>query len=250
MNETITRTVKKGLQLVGLATVFISSIAFAGEPRSKEELGQIIREYLIKNPEVMIEVQQALDEKQREEMAANQTRTISENKDSIYSSPFQINFGDENAKTTIVEFFDYNCGFCQSALADMQRFLETDSTVRFVLKEFPVLGQPSLEASRVSMAFGRLKPERHGEFHIALLSLEGLKDRDRAIEVAESMGVSESDLLREMEDPKITEAVQEVYRIADGLGITGTPSYIVGKNVVFGAVGYDQLRASLKSQED
>ncbi len=244
------RKISKILQIAGIALICTNSASLAGEQRTKDELGQIIREYLIEHPELMIEVQQALEDKQRRDMAENQARTIEEYKDAIYASAAQINFGDENAETTIVEFFDYNCGFCQRAMGDMQRFLETDKNVRFVLKEFPVLGQPSLEASQVSLAFGRLKPALHGEYHIALLSLEGIKDRSRALEVAVNMGVSEEEIVEEMENPAVMEAIQEVYTIAEGLGITGTPSYIAGEAVVFGAVGYSQLKSALKSTDN
>lgn len=236
------------LMFCGAMLLFTANPSLAGEPRSKEEIGQIIREYLIENPEIMIEVQQALEEKQRQELAENQRRIIAENRDLIYSSPFQINFGDENAETTIVEFFDYNCGFCKAAMEDMQRFLDTDKNVRFVLKEFPVLGQESLQASRVSLAFGRLKPELHAQYHINLLSLEGIKDGARAIDLAKQMGVSQIELELEMDNPEIMDAIQDVYRIAEGLGINGTPSYIAGEEVVFGAVGYDELKATLNRQ--
>lgn len=240
---------------IATSTLFAAAVltntlpALSDQQRTKDELGQIIREYLLENPEIMIEVQQALEEKQRLEIAENQAQTIENNKQAIFDSPYQINFGNPEAEKVIVEFFDYNCGFCQRALADMQQFLADDDSVRFVLKEFPVLGPQSMEASRASIAFGQLAPEKHPEYHIALLSLEGIKDGERAIELAESMGVPRKALLEEMDKQSTTEAVQEVYTIADGLSISGTPSYIVESEVVFGAVGYNELKTVMESQK-
>ena len=159
----------------------------------------------------------------------------------ITNSDYQIEFGDPNAPVTIVEFFDYNCHFCQRAMADMQDLLKDNPNIRFVLREFPVLGEQSIEASRVSLAFSKLLPEKYGEFHLKLLGAEGVKNGDRAIQIAKELGADENQLLAEMEKPEIIEAIGSVYQIADPLGITGTPSYVIGDQVVFGAVGYDRL---------
>jgi len=221
---------------------------FADAPLKKEEIRQIVREYLLENPEIMLEVQQALQLKQQAELSQNQAVVLRENEELLYNSQYQINFGDENAEVTVVEFFDYNCGFCQRAMADMQQFLEYDRNVRFVLKEFPVLGEASVEASQVSMAFSELKPDLYGEFHIALLSMDGIKDGERAIQLAQSMGVSRQEVEQKMESIDISQAIQDIYVLAEGLGISGTPSYVVGSEVVFGAVGYDQLKTTLERQ--
>lgn len=234
--------------LVLLAMVTASTSSFAQSNLDREEIEIIVREYLLKHPEILLEVQDALNRKQEAELAERQVATIDQNTEAIYNSPYQIEFGDPNAEITIVEFFDYNCGFCQRALADMQRMLENDKNVRFVLKEFPVLGEQSIDASRVSLAMSQLMPDKYPQFHVELLGLEGVKNGARAMQVAVDLGADEEKLLEEMEKPYIIDAMSEVYQIADGLGVTGTPSYIVGKSVVFGAVGYDQLKKELSAQ--
>lgn len=225
-----------------------TSTAISQEAVTRDEVRTIIREYLLENPEILLEVQQALEQKQQEELALTQQQTIQENQELLYNSPYQIVFGDINAKKTIVEFFDYNCSFCQRAMADMQEFIEKDKDVKFVLKEFPVLGEASLDASRVSMAFSKIMPEKHPQFHVDLLSFDGIKDRETALQVAESLGAERSAIEAEMEDPEILQALRDVYEVANGLGISGTPSYVTGDQVVFGAVGYDQLKEAIDSQ--
>ncbi|MEM9329722.1 MAG: DsbA family protein [Pseudomonadota bacterium] len=246
------RNTLNALQAIAIAMLFFAlpynGSLKAEETLSKEDVRTIVREYLIENPEILIEVQEALEQKQQAEMAISQQQTIQENFEAIYASPYQIVFGNPEAEKTIVEFFDYNCGFCKRALEDMQQFIELDPDVRFILKEFPVLGEASLEASRVSMAFSKVMPEKYPEFHVELLSMEGLKDGARAIQLAESMGADTQKLITEMENPEILDAIQEIYGIANGLGITGTPSYIAGSEVVFGAVGYSQLKQAVESQ--
>ena len=217
----------------------------AQETLDRPAVEQIIREYLLENPELLIEVQEALQKRQDEQLAEQQLQTIKDNEELIYSSPYQIEFGNPDAKVTIVEFFDYNCGFCQRALADMQQILESDNDVRFILKEFPVLGEASVGATRVSLAVSKILPEKYGEFHIRLLSMDGLKDAQRAMDLAVEMGADSSELAASLENPEIIDAITEIYTLADGLGITGTPSYVVGDNIVFGAVGYEQLKLAV-----
>jgi protein-disulfide isomerase len=227
--------------VAALGLMILPAQAPALEASDKAEVEAIIREYLLKNPEIMLEVQKALEAKQAQARAENQAKTLADMKERIYSSVHQVEIGDKNAPITIVEFFDYNCGFCQRALADMNAFVAKDKDVRFILKEFPVLGEPSLEAHRVSLAFNRLMPEKAAQFHTELMSLQGRKDGAVATQLALKLGADEAALKAEMEKPEIMDAVREVYELADGLGITGTPSYVIGNEVVFGAVGYDQL---------
>lgn len=231
------------------ACVFLLAIGvsntYALDETEKAEVEVIIREYLLKNPEIMLEVQQALEARRQAETAALQKQTLAEMKKAIYDSEHQIEIGDPNAPITVVEFYDYNCGFCQRALSDMNKFLEEDKDVRFVLKEFPVLGEASLATHRVSLAFSQLMPEKAAEFHTKLLQQRGRKSGESAAALAMEFGIDPVALKAETEKPYIMEAIQEVYKMADGLGITGTPSYVIGDQVVFGAVGYAQLKEKI-----
>ncbi|MEL7428832.1 MAG: DsbA family protein [Pseudomonadota bacterium] len=241
----------KPLQFLFVAFLMLLPVnAHADETLDRAEIEKIIREYLVENPEIMLEVQEALGRKQADELVARQAETIKQEQEMLFNSPYQIEFGNPDAAVTIVEFFDYNCGFCQRAMADMEQILESDSeNVRFVLKEFPVLGEQSIEASRVSLAFAQLAPEKIGEFHTTLLSQDGIKDGEMALQLAVALGANEDEMRGEMEKPYIIDALTEVYRVAEDLGVTGTPSYIVGENVVFGAVGYEQLKQEIEKQQ-
>ncbi|MFZ1813030.1 MAG: DsbA family protein [Rhizobiaceae bacterium] len=237
--------------LAALAAVTATSLpahAFSDEERT--EIEAIIKDYLLSNPKLMLEVQTALERAQEEEKRVSQAQTLSDMKEQIYNSDHQVEIGDPKAAITVVEFFDYNCGFCQRALSDMNRFVEQDKSIRFILKEFPVLGEASLEAHKISQAFNRLMPEKSAEFHQLLLSAPGRKDGKVALDLAVSLGADRDAVKAESEKKEIIDGFREVYQLADGLGITGTPSYVIGDEVVFGAVGFDALNvkvANLKS---
>ena len=223
------------------ATSFSMTTAANAQTLDKPAVEKIIREYLLNNPEIMIEVQQALEAKQEEQQKLAQLATLKDKRELLYNSENQMIIGDPNAKISLVEFFDYNCGFCKRALADMNRIVAENPDVNFIMKEFPVLGEPSLEAHRVSLAVIRHYPEKYEEYHTQLLNGSGRKDGNAALDLAIEMGADAEKIKATANDPAIMNAISEVYELADGLGITGTPSYVVGDEVVFGAVGYDAL---------
>lgn len=234
--------------LISSSLILNAGLANAQDALTKDDVRNIIREYLIENPELMLEVQSALEAKQQADLAESQKLVLEEQKDHIYSSDYAIEIGNPDASITVVEYFDYNCHFCQRAITDMQIMMKNNDNVRFLLKEFPVLGEASIEASRVSMAFSKIMPkEKHVEFHVELLSMHGQKDGDTAMKLALKLGADEAKLREEMENPKIIETIQQTYETANALGINGTPSYVVGDEVVFGAVGYEELEARLSN---
>lgn len=202
---------------------------------------KIVRDYLLDNPELLTEMQAALETKQLEEQRVAQQQTIRNSADDIFNSQYDGIIGNPEGDVTVVEFFDYNCGFCKRALADMQALIDKDPQLRFVMKEFPILGPDSQKAHVVSMAFRSLMPEKYAEFHQRLLSSPGRAGEDSAMEIALSLGADESALRAEMEDPEIVRAFSETYELANALAITGTPSYVVGQEVVFGALGREVL---------
>ncbi|MHB2265504.1 DsbA family protein [Aliihoeflea sp. PC F10.4] len=201
----------------------------------------IVRDYLVTNPEIMIEVQQALETRQMESQRLVQTEIIRESADRIFNAQHDGIIGNPEGSVTIVEFFDYNCGYCKRALPDMEALVAEDSDLRFVLKEFPILGPDSQRAHVVSVAFHNLYPENYDAFHRDLLASEARVTEDEAVLVAIRHGAEEEALRQEMQNPEIIAAFQETYELADQLSITGTPSYVIGNEVVFGAMGRDVL---------
>ena len=219
----------------------IVSVAAADTAVSREDVEVIIREFLVKNPEVLLEMQQSLETKQQEEQRVAHLQVIKEAKADIFNAAYDGVVGNPNGKTTIVEFYDYNCGYCKRAQEDMLALTAADPDLRFVLKEFPILGPDSQKAHVVSMAFRTLMPEKYGDFHNLLIGGQGRASEATAVKIALSLGVDEAKLRQEMKNPAINEAFAKTYDLANKLSITGTPSYVVGNEVVFGALGQEVL---------
>lgn len=217
---------------------------------ARAEVEAIIRDYLLKNPEVLLEAQEALEAKQQEEQRLAHLGVIKDAQAEIFNSAFDGVVGNPEGKVTIVEFYDYNCGYCKRAVDDMWAVTKADPDVRFVLKEFPILGPDSQKASVVSMAFHKMMPEKYGEFHNALLSGQGRATEAGAIKIAVSLGADEAKLREAMKDPSIMEAFSQTYELANKLAITGTPSYVVGNEVIFGALGKEVLAQKIAEAKE
>ncbi len=211
----------------------------------RKELEGIIRNYLIANPEVIAD---AINELQRKRDAAAQlaqTKVIVDSADEIFASQRQVVLGNPDGKVTLVEFFDYNCTYCRRAEADMKKLIASDSDLRVVLKQFPVLGPGSVEAAKVAVALHMTAPDKYAEFHDALLEEPGQVDGEKALAVAASLGVDAATLKAKLDSDEVRQTIAESYDLAGKLNLTGTPSYVTHKEVIVGAVGYSTLKTKI-----
>ncbi len=224
--------------------------SFSGDQR--HEIEGIIKTYLISHPEVLQEAMDALDKQQKQADAAKARETIKKDNATLFNSPHQVVLGNPQGNETVVEFFDYNCAFCKRALPDMLTLLKTDPNLKFVLKEFPVLGPGSVEAAHVAVAARMQDPtgKKYIEFHQKLLGGRGPADKARALAVAKEVGFDMPRLEKDMNSDEVKTTIDEDMKLADSLGVSGTPTYVVGDEVVVGAVGLDELKAKLKAQPE
>jgi protein-disulfide isomerase len=213
--------------------------AFTGD--QKKALGEIIKDYLIKNPEIMLEVQNAYDEKSQKEQDAKLKEFMSKNSKDIYRSPDSSVAGDANGDVTVVEFFDYNCGYCKRGLPEVQQLINDDKKVRFVFKELPILSPGSIEAARIALAVKR--QGKYWEFHQALLGSKGVANEASALKVAESLGLDMAKIKADATSDAVKTELQSDLQLAKQLGINGTPHFMVGDKSVPGAPDdlHDQL---------
>jgi len=216
----------------------------------QQQIENIVKIYLVQHPEVLQEAMDALDKHQKQAEADKARATIRDNNATIFNSAHQVVLGNPQSKVAMVEFFDYNCAFCKRALSDMLDLLKTDPDLKFVLKEFPVLGEGSVEAARVAVA-ARMQDssgKKYIEFHQKLLGGRGSADKTHALAVAKEVGFDMARLEKDMASDEVKNTIDEDMKLADALGVSGTPSYVIGDEVVVGAVGLDELREKIKAE--
>jgi protein-disulfide isomerase len=216
--------------------------------QQKQAIGQIVKDYLMKNPEVLTEVIAELEKRQAEAQQASQASAVKETQQSLLNAPHSYVVGNPSGDITLVEFFDYNCGYCKKSLADVQTLLKSDPKLRVVLKDFPVLGPDSVEASRVALAVkNQLQSQKLLDYHVKVMDSRGRVNGERAIAVAKDMGVDVARLQKDMESAEVRSALQENMALGDKLSLTGTPAFIIGETVIPGAVGVEPLKQVIAS---
>ena len=215
-------------------------------PAQKKELGAFVKDYLVNNPDVLRQAIDALDRHDKQAAEAERQKVVSDQAGALFSSKFQATVGNPKGTATLVEFFDYNCHFCKGALPDLARLMKDDPNLKLVLKDFPVLGPDSVEAAKVaSAARNQLPGDRFWQFHNKLLGMHGPIGKAEALAVARELGLDMDRLAKDMESPDVATGMHEVMGMADSLQINGTPSFVIGQEVVVGAVGYDQLKEKI-----
>jgi protein-disulfide isomerase len=220
-----------------------SAQSFTDTQRS--DIETIVRSYLIAHPEVLEEAMNELTKRQAAAETAKQEAAIGENAEAIFNSPHGVVLGNKDGDVTFVEFFDYNCGYCKRAMADMLDLLKSDPKLKVVLKEFPVLSEGSVEAARVAVAVRMQDPKKYLEFHTRLLGGRGPADKARALAVAKDVGLDVARIEKDLANPEIRATIEENMKLAEDMGLNGTPSYVIGKQVVVGAVGLDGLKEKI-----
>ncbi|MBN9308483.1 MAG: thioredoxin domain-containing protein [Devosia sp.] len=204
-------------------------------------INPMIEDYLLKNPRILQKVSAALDAELTAERTAQTKAAIAELQPALYSAPGQVVLGNPEGDVTLVEMFDYNCGYCRQSLPDIAALLDEDKNLRIILKEFPILSQASIEAARVAVQVAEANVD-YWSFHQALFTGRGQVDKAAALKAAADLGLNPITLEMGMKAPKVEDVIQQSYRIADQLKITGTPTFIIGEEVIPGAIGLDGLK--------
>ena len=234
------RTISAVLAALALmAPVAVPAHAGDGTVPDREAMGEVIRDYLLKNPEVIEEAIGVLRAKRREEERRRAEAAIRENGEALRAHPMSPVSGNPKGDVTMVEFFDYRCGYCKRALPAVTALLKQDANVRVVWKEFPILGPVSVFAARAAMAADR--QGRYYPLHLALMKEPELTER-KVLEIAGATGLDMERLGRDMEDPAIRAYLDETRALAQEIGITGTPAFVIGGTLVPGVVDADRMK--------
>ena len=209
-------------------------------PPDKEAVRKIVREYLLEHPEVIEEAIRALQARRQADQVARTRDALVKNRVALEDHPMSPVSGNPEGDVTLVEFFDYQCGYCKRSLEPVMDLLETDPGLRVVWKDFPVLGQVSTFAALASMA--AQKQGKYLELHKALMGAGERLTEESVMEIAGQAGLDVERLQQDMADAEVISYLQDTQRLARELGINGTPAFVIGNTLVPGAVDGARLR--------
>ena len=252
---TLPRLALTGMRHVGLACAALGVIATlstspvsaqALSPEQRKAVTDLIRETLLKNPEIIQEAMIELERRNTVAQAEAQRNAVSAEKDRLIDPATSVIVGNPQGDVTLIEFMDYNCGFCKRAMEDVRALAKEDPKLKIVIKDFPILGPDSVEASRVALAVrSQLQGAKYFDFHTKLMAVKGRINGAKALEIAKDFGVDIERAKKEVDAPSTRGAIEDTVALGDRLGLTGTPAFILGDEVVFGAVGQAALKAKI-----
>ncbi|MFM7083827.1 MAG: DsbA family protein [Hyphomicrobium sp.] len=199
----------------------------------KKGIEQVIKEYFLKNPEFIVDVQNALEAKMAKEDEQRTKQIVSENAKEIYRHPGSPVAGNPDGDISVVEFFDYNCGYCKRGFHNILELIEKDPKVRFVFNELPILSKDSEEAAKIALAAHA--QGKYWELHKALIESKGRVTEASALEAAGKLGLDVERLKRDKESSAVKDELTRVGALARKMNINGTPHFLVGKEAIGGA---------------
>ena len=240
--------------LIGFAPVMAHAAESPAAPATKtealttaqrEEIEALIKEYLTtKHPEVLAQGLQNLQKKEQASADALLKEQITSSKEKIYNDPQSPVGGNPKGDVTIVEFYDYQCGYCKMSNAAIEGILKSDKNVKFIYKEFPILGPVSTEAAKAALA--SVKQGKFQAFHSAMMNKKEHLTSDMIYEIAKDVGLNTDKLKKDMTDNSINEQLEATQKLGQNIGVRGTPMFLIGENVFPGAMQPDQLKQAVE----
>lgn len=209
----------------------------------KAAFGAAVRDYLLEHPDVLIDMSQALESQQYAQQAQSDIKMLKDNHDAIYDDGHSWVGGNPAGDVTVVEFMDYRCGYCRKANPEVEELVRADGNIRFILKEFPILGEASLTSSKFAIAVKNLGgDEAYKTAHDTLMELRGEPTEATLADLARKLGLDAAKVKAEMDSPEVAAVIQKNHDLAEALQIQGTPMFVIGDTLVRGYVPIDGMR--------
>ncbi|WP_339717196.1 DsbA family protein [uncultured Sneathiella sp.] len=226
--------------LVGLIVFGVFQYAITKPQMTEEAFGERVRGYLLSNPQVLHEVIAELKKQDEIASAKQQKEMMTTLAADLKNDGYSYVAGNPDGDVTIVEFFDYRCGYCKKSFPDLMKTVEEDGNIRLVLKEFPILGPESILASQAAIA--AIEQDKYMELHTALMTSRGGLTIDRIRSIASDVGIDVEKLEADMQSDEVRETVEKNYRLAKQLGIDGTPAFVINEEFIPGLISGAEMK--------
>ncbi|MGR3805576.1 DsbA family protein [Marinibacterium profundimaris] len=232
---------------LGLAAALAATPALAFDITSMTEgekaaFGDAVRDYLVENPEVIVEAINVLETRQAEAQAQADFDLVAQHADAIFDDGFSWEGGNPDGDITLVEFLDYRCGYCRRAHPEVAELLAEDGNIRVIIKEFPILGEASMISSRFAIATKHVAgDDAYAQVHDILMEFSGEPTDVALRRIAEGLGLEADPILEAMDSEAVTAEIAETRALAQALQISGTPTFVLEDELLRGFVPADQM---------
>lgn len=226
--------------ILTVIAVLLFPFSVAAQSLSEDEIKQLALEAILENPQIIMEAVALLEQQRNAEQAVAQAEVLQRQRDLLENDPNAPNLGNVEGDAVIVEFFDYNCPYCKRAAGDVKSLLAADDNVRVVYREWPILGEGSVFAARAALA--AREQGQYEAMHWALMEMRGRAEEASVLAIARDLGLDMDQLVIDMNSDAVNSHIDASRGLAQGLGFTGTPAFVIGDALVPGAVPLADLQ--------
>ncbi|MEL0107503.1 MAG: DsbA family protein [Rhodospirillales bacterium] len=244
----------KLLKVLGFAVLLLTVSPLnaaepAKQPFDKEQFEKTLREVLKSNPGIIMEALEAHRANQEAEKARQAREALASRRKELEGGAMTPIGGNPMGTVTVVEFFDYQCGYCKRVFPSILKLIESDKRIRYVFKELPILGPASMVAARAAIAAWKIDKKKYLPFHTALMASRGRLNESKILSIAENNGIDLKALKKQMKEPDVYQELQKNLNLAQALNVNGTPAFIIGDRIIPGAVSLEELKQIIESQQ-
>jgi protein-disulfide isomerase len=226
--------------------IFLFSFFLLYKESFSDVIEQKIKDFILKNPEVILESLKNFEEKQETKLLLQNSQRIKDYKDQIFKSKTDLYDGNVIGEKVIVEFFDYNCSYCKRVHKDLERVLKNFNNVKIIYKNFPILTERSVLLAKYSIIISEIDNKKFTDFHSLIIENKGEVSGNDLEEIFKELDLKKENLNKRLEDKRINEKLRLDIDLAKKLGLRGTPAFVIGDEIVFGYIGYDDFLSKLK----
>lgn len=226
----------------------LAATSVSAEDLSRAQMQELVMQTIRDNPEIIMEALQTLQARKEQADAEQAMAMLNANRAVLERDPNAPVLGNPEGDVTVVEFFDYNCGYCRKTFEDVRSLMSDDTNVRVVMREWPILGEESVYAARASLA--SRNQGKYTEFHNALMRNEGRANEASVMRIAVELGMDVEQLKRDMDAPEVAAHIQTSMQLTQALELNGTPAFIFGNQLVPGAIELDQMKELVSLARD
>ncbi|MEE2695375.1 MAG: DsbA family protein [Pseudomonadota bacterium] len=226
--------------------IFLFSFFLVYEESFSDVMEQKIKDFILQNPEVIIESLKNFDKKEENKLILQNSQRIKDYKDQIFNSKTDLYDGNVIGDKVIVEFFDYNCSYCKRVHKDLERVLKNFDNVKIIYKNFPILTERSVLLAKYSIIISEINNKKFTDFHSLIINNKGEVSESYLEEIFKKLDLKKEDLNKRLEDKRIKEKLRLDIDLAKKLGLRGTPAFVIGDEIIFGYIGYNDFLSKLE----
>ena len=204
-----------------------------------------VQKVLENNPDLIVQAFQKGRAKQQQQQQADAGKNIAQYREKLENNDKLPFLGNPKGDVVVVEFFDYNCGYCKRVVGDVAKLIDEDKNVKFVFKELPILGPSSEVAARAAVAVHITEPSKYFAYHRALMEFQGQKSEEIVLDIAKKLGLNVANIKEEMKSSKVSELLAANREVAQAIGVNGTPAFVIGDNLNPGAMDINAMKAAV-----